>query len=306
MFPIISVLGFDPATLNTDLQDIINKLQAILDDSSTIKTTVEAILADMVGEATFLASIAELNLAIASLAEDIDLAIAALGVSIAAGLTAQTTALIANNNSNTTSVVSELVLIYNVLSAMQPQITGISNNLITLVGIETNSLTALENVLSVLQVIDARVAISNTRLTSILSTLNTISEDIVTISNGIIDTNFILDNIYALLDLRLFQMQVNLDNLPSILYRLDTINVVLDNINSSISTTNSILASNFSSLFAVMNTLNSNIQKLTDGLTADPSLINLYTAIVQLHGSLNYGGVFSAGNIPPALNVKIT
>lgn len=112
MFPTVSVLGFDPTDLSTDLTEIINKLQAIIDDSSTIKTTTEAILADMVGETTFLASIAELNLAIGALGEDIDLAIIALGVSIAASLAAQTGALIANNNSNFGSVVSSLTSLY--------------------------------------------------------------------------------------------------------------------------------------------------------------------------------------------------
>lgn len=120
MFPIVSVLGFDQSTIDTDLTDIINKLQAIIDDSGTIKTTVEAILADMVGEATFIASIAELNLAIASLAEDIDLAIAALGVSIATGLAAQTAGLIANANSNTTTVVNKINSLQDVLTAMIP------------------------------------------------------------------------------------------------------------------------------------------------------------------------------------------
>jgi len=120
VFPIVSVLGFDQSTIDTDLTDIINKLQAIIDDSGTIKTTVEAILADMVGEATFIASIAELNLAIASLAEDIDLAIAALGVSIATGLAAQTAGLIANANSNTTTVVNKINSLQDVLTAMIP------------------------------------------------------------------------------------------------------------------------------------------------------------------------------------------
>lgn len=289
VFPTVSVLGFDPTDLSTDLTEIINKLQAIIDDSSTIKTTTEAILADMVGETTFLASIAELNLAIGALGEDIDLAIIALGVSIAASLAAQTGALIANNNSNFGSVVSSLTSLYNLLTSVYNILVPMSANLYAIVGQNDVITTRLEAILEVVSVIDARVATANTKLTAIQSLLVTISETTTQILNQSIDTNMILDNTYSLLDLRLLQFQVHLDNFEV-----------------KFSETNAKLQSIYDLLDLRTATMNDYLAKIAFALSPPGISEPYYTLVYQLWQALAYGGYYSAGTSPPALRVEVT
>lgn len=212
MFPIFSILGFDPTMLNADLTEILQRLNKIIDNSSTIKTTTETILSDMVGEVTFLASIAELNGAIASLAEDIDLAVAALGASIAAALTAQTAAIIANDNTNNTNVVNILNSLNNLLTSIQNTLGPIASNVSELVNKSDTIIARLNSIIDVLNVIDTRLTTMVTRLTSILTQLTTVVELVIQTNNHLIDTNMILDNTYSLLDLRLLQFQTHLDS----------------------------------------------------------------------------------------------
>lgn len=212
MFPIFSILGFDPTMLNADLTEILQRLNKIIDNSSTIKTTTETILSDMVGEVTFLASIAELNAAIASLAEDIDLAVAALGASIAAALTAQTAAIIANDNTNNTNVVNILNSLNNLLTSIQNTLDPIASNVSALVNKSDTIIARLNSIIDVLNVIDTRLTTMVTRLTSILTQLTTVVELVIQTNNHLIDTNMILDNTYSLLDLRLLQFQTHLDS----------------------------------------------------------------------------------------------
>lgn len=293
MFPIVSVLGFDQSTIDTDLTDIIQKLQAIIDDSGTIKTTVEAILADMVGEATFIASIAELNLAIASLAEDIDLAIAALGVSIAAGLAAQTAGLIANANTNTTTVVNKINSLQDVLTAINTALGVVSNNVVTLVGIGDNIISRLDSLLVVCNSIDAQFGAINLTLDQILAEVSTIAVTTNDIANHAIDTNLILDNTYGLLDLRLLQFQVHLDSLD---YKVSQTNDLLTEIRD-------ILALQLPNIQATLTT--SNVLFL-DNLTSTPPGLPLYHYVKRLNDALALGGYYSEGTSPAALRVLVT
>jgi len=293
VFPIVSVLGFDQSTIDTDLTDIINKLQAIIDDSGTIKTTVEAILADMVGEATFIASIAELNLAIASLAEDIDLAIAALGVSIATGLAAQTAGLIANANSNTTTVVNKINSLQDVLTAMNTALGVISNNVVTLVGIGDNIIDRLDSLLTVCNSIDAQLGAIHLTLDQILAEVSTIAATTNDIANYAVDTNHILDNTYGLLDLRFYQFQVHLDSLDE---KVSTTNDLLTEIRD-------LLAVQLPNIQATLTT--SNVLFL-DNLTTTPPGLPLYHLVKRLNDALSLGGYYSEGTSPAALRVLVT
>lgn len=293
MFPIVSVLGFDQSTIDTDLTDIIQKLQAIIDDSGTIKTTVEAILADMVGEATFIASIAELNLAIASLAEDIDLAIAALGASIATGLAAQTAGLIANANSNTTTVVNTINSLQDVLTAINTALGVISNNVVTLVGIGDNIIDRLDSLLTVCNSIDAQFGAINLTLDQILAEVSTIAATTNDIANHAVDTNLILDNTYGLLDLRLYQFQVHLDSLDE-----------------KVSTTNDLLTEIRDLLAVQLPNIQATVQRsnilFIDNLTGSPSDLPLYHLTKRLNDALSLGGYYSNGTSPAALRVLVT
>lgn len=293
MFPIVSVLGFDQSTIDTDLTDIIQKLQAIIDDSGTIKTTVEAILADMVGEATFIASIAELNLAIASLAEDIDLAIAALGASIAAGLAAQTAGLIANANTNTTTVVNKINSLQDVLTAINTALGVVSNNVVTLVGIGDNIISRLDSLLVVCNSIDAQFGAINLTLDQILAEVSTIAVTTNDIANHAIDTNLILDNTYGLLDLRFLQFQVHLDSLDD---KVSQTNDLLTEIRD-------ILALQLPNIQATLTTSNA---LFLDNLTSTPPGLPLYHCVKRLNDALALGGYYSEDTSPAALRVLVT
>lgn len=156
----------------------------------TLKGVVDAIFADMVGEATFLAAIAEINVAIAGLAEDITATITVLGAAIGGAIAAQTAALVADAASNTTSIIAAI----NNVSAQLPNILSALNT-------ANSTLTTLSASVSA---ISTKIDTTNSALVSILGALN----DVLTV---LADMNQRILNIYNLLDLRLFQIQSNLD-----------------------------------------------------------------------------------------------
>lgn len=164
----------------------------------TLVNRCDLIIADMVGEATFIASIAELNAAIAALGVDIDAAIgtstAAIIAGVSADVAAQTAALLVGSSSNTTTLINANLANTNAI------ITAISG-----VAAQNTAMAAtLVNIQNLSQSIDDKLSLTNTRLGAISTDTSTIYPQTVATNtklNTLIansnSANFKLDDIYT-------------------------------------------------------------------------------------------------------------
>lgn len=113
--------------LLTNTSDANSKLDAL-------HTQLELILADQVGEVTFIASIAALEASIAGLGVDLDASIAASSVAILGGIAAQTASIVGSIN----SLISVSNNIYARLGLIVSDTNNISANVSTLNGLLTD------------------------------------------------------------------------------------------------------------------------------------------------------------------------
>jgi hypothetical protein len=137
------------------LGGIQNSLSDIDSNTSETVTILEAILADQVGEPSFLAAIAALEASLATL----DASVAASAISITSAITASTASIIAAQTANNTALIS-----------------AINSNAVT-----TN--TYLDDILEVTNEISADLTLSNSYLNSISNSNLTISSGLSSLTN---------------------------------------------------------------------------------------------------------------------------
>lgn len=188
VYPIIQTISDDVGAVKRNTSDVIPIVSRTADDVGALKQNVASglssiesllseILADQVGEITFGAAVTEITAAIAALGEDLDLTIAAaaasvvssivaLGVTLTPQLTSITQAIGVTNGKLDSLPQSTYAKFEPDLALLKSDLIGVRSN--------TNS--------------------TNTILSNVLTTLNTIN-------NNIVANNASTNNIYNLLQL---------------------------------------------------------------------------------------------------------
>lgn len=300
VYPQVVIPGFEPSQISADLTQIVADLQSSLDKLNEIfggveglQTTLDAILADMVGEVTFIAAIAELNAAIAGLAEDIDVAIAALGAALAAAIAGQTAALIANLNSNFNGLQFKIDATNALLTTISGRLASIQSDVLTISG-QISTLNA--NVLSGFSAVDANFAIVITKLTSIDSRVNETNTQL-TLANSR------LAAIFNALDFYLPKYRVLLqdcaDNTNSTAFALLDTNSRLNTIISQ----NSTIITKLTTISDSITDSNILLGRLCASLCEAPGDLRTYSLLYQLWQALSFGGYFTNGYGTARLNV---
>jgi len=284
VYPLVAIPGFEPSQISSDLTQILADLQSSLDKLNEIfggieglQTTLDAILVDMVGEVTFLASIAELNAAIAALAEDIDVAITALGAALAAAIAAQTAALIANLNANFNGIAFKL--------------DTVNSNLTTISGRLATIQVDMQTIINQISTLNANLLAGFSAVNANLSVINSSVQDVVTQCSLV---NSRLAAIFSAVDFYFPKYRILLQD-------------VADNTDG----TNSLLLTTNDRLLTLVNSANTTNTKL-DSIIAilsqlgrpSPSDPQLYDLLYGLWQALSFGGFFTAGVGSGKLNVQ--
>jgi hypothetical protein len=168
------------AASTTSHEDFIN----VEDYLDTLVNRCDLILADMVGETTFIASIAELNAAIAALGVDIDAAIGASTAAILAGISAdllaQTTALVVSATSNTNTLVAANLVNTNAIITAISGVAALSSDIAATLVTISNTASSID-----------------TKMDTVVNRLNAISTDTSTIYPQTVATNTKLNTLIA-------------------------------------------------------------------------------------------------------------
>lgn len=308
MYPQVVIPGFEPSQITDDLTQIIASLSSSIDKLNEIfggieglQTTLDAIFADMVGEVTFLASIAELNAAIAALAEDIDVAIAALGAAMAAAIAGQTAALIANLNANFNGIQFKIDATNALLTTISGRLASIQSDVLTISG----------QIATLNTDVNAGFSAVGTKLTQVITELDSIGAAVDQTNTQLLLVNSRLASIFSAIDFYFPRYRTLLqdcaDNTNSTAVSLIDTNNRLNTIigqNSTLLTyttaTNIHLANISDSLIGISNSIN----RLCDSLCEESPAPRTYTLLYNLWQALAYGGYFTAGVGTGRLNVS--
>lgn len=255
VYPITSVLGLEEFSIGVigKLEDVLILLQDIDQTTNNVysrlgatNVTLDAILADQVGEVTFLASSAATIAAI----EEVEATLAVGFAAVTGAVAAQTAALIVDNKSNFDRLIANNLINTNTIIAAIPTSTGLDSiinlltqisgstsslvNLLTLTNFDTAAIRRTLNDISI-DVVTIRQKCSSIDFTTslVLTAINGLSSDISAIKGNTLDTVLELMNVRSLL----FSMSTTVSTIATLSSSiLSGINSTLAGVNSLVDT----------------------------------------------------------------------